>query len=745
MLAKGAIKEVARAKGLPAPEADELTLLVPKKFAASNEAGEEEVPGVSLHQMIYSSHPAVVEGSRELRAQMAADHKIDEIIRLAAQLEGMKRNVSTHACGVLVTPEPVTNYVPVEITEKGTGKQATYDGKTLEGLGLLKIDFLGIDNLTTNHGCVARIAERGGGRVDWHTVPDDDLEAMALLRTGQTQGIFQFSPDFATNILRQIKPRKVQDLMVATALGRPGPMDQIPKYLESRAMGHGTYGDPVFERYAKPILEETYGILVYQEQIMLLAIGLADFTLTESDGLRKATAKKDAGLMAKYREQFIEGAVRKGVVRAFIEHFWDAILAPFASYSFNKSHSAAYALTAYKQAYLKAHYPSEFFAALMSLEQHKAAKERGGATPLSLTIIEARKRGIEVRPLELNRSTARIEIEDPIAPDTTIGLRMSLAAIKGVGEKAVLAVIAERAAHGLYTSLRELIGRTIEIERTKDEAGKTIPNAVNKTTICNLIKVGALDAFGDRGALLALAEAYFGTTSVKKRAELSWDVPPSAPGPTPHEYLDWEMELLGFYVSAHPASSLPAEAIETFVESVTEAEGKRAKERGGKERELNRAVVADVLAWTKVRDDEVRILAGIVTGLRWTPNRSGQGGRLVGRIEDETGACRLIVWQPRETDGRTARAAFEELQARAEASPSFGLAVAGGFSFNEKWDKLPGIIVERWTEITLAGRVAGNGAPAAEPTALVPTVPLDPTRLAIDQPSTDEGLAALFE
>ena len=370
LLAKSALTDVARSKGLPFEEAKRLTGLIPKKFAADSSGDDEAPPAVTLKEMITSDRPGVVEASKELRAAMAADKLIDSIIRQAARLEGVKRTEGTHACGVLITPEPVTHYVAVSRSEKGTGKQAVHDGPTLtDKLGLLKVDFLGLKNLRVNRETVDRIKERSGQSVDWKTVPDDDPDAMKLLREGKTLGIFQFASDFATGIIKGMKPRKVQDLMVATALGRPGPMEYIPDYINARAKGTGAYGDPVFEEYAKPILEETYGVLVYQEQVMLLAIDLADFSLPESDGLRKATAKKDKELLAKYRDKFVDGAVKKGVKRPFVEHYWDAVLTPFAAYSFNKSHSTAYALTAYKQAYLKAKFTPEFIAALMTIDR----------------------------------------------------------------------------------------------------------------------------------------------------------------------------------------------------------------------------------------------------------------------------------------------------------------------------------------------------------------------------------------
>ena len=735
MLSKSAIKDVARAKGMPPQEADALTLLVPKKFQAqADDTGETEIPGVSLAEMISSEHPAVVEGSRELRTAMARDPMVNEIIRLASEIEGMKRTVSTHACGVLITPLAVTEYVSVEKTAKGTGMQAVHDGPTLtDKLGLLKVDFLGLKNLQVNRGTVDRIRERQGRDVEWRAVPDDDPDAMRLLRDGRTLGIFQFASDFATGILKQMKPKRVQDLMVATALGRPGPMEYIPKYVEARAAGKGEYGDPVFERIASPILEETYGVLVYQEQVMLLAIDLSAFTLPESDGLRKATAKKDAALLAKYRDKFVDGAVRSGVDRAFIEHYWDAVLTPFAAYSFNKSHSTAYALTAYKQAYLKAHFLPEFMASLMTVDQNETAKERGAVSPLAKAIAEARRVGIEMLAIDVNRSTDRVEIED----DTH--LRMSLAAIKGIGDKPVNAILAARE-HGPFADLRDFIKRTVEVEREKDpKTGRTVPAAVNKTVTLGLIRAGAFDAFGDRGVQIALAEAYFGTTSVKKRASLDWSVPPGrTDGIAPKDWLEAERELLGFYLSAHPANSIDPARVAAFVTAQEAIEKRLSQDKGKQPRDINQATIGECLVYDKVRDSECRVLAGVINGLRYVPNRSGNGGRLRGRFEDETGSANVVIWQPRETDGRAVRDAFRELQANPDLANGAGVIIAGGFSFNPQWDKEPGIVADRWELIPFAQSVSAAPVAAAVKQS-------DPTKLSSDAAEVEAGLATLFD
>jgi DNA polymerase III alpha subunit len=719
MQAKSAIKDVARAKGLPAFEGDRLAGLIPKKFVAQRgETDEDAVPGVSLREMLTSTHSAVVEGSKELRAEMAADPKVNEIILLAAELEGCKRNVSTHACGVLITPGKVTDYVAVERTDKGTGRQACHDGPTLtDEYGLLKVDFLGLKNLKINRGCVERIEERSGQIVNWRTVPDDDPEAMALLARGQTLGIFQMA-GMATGILKQMRPTKVDDLMVTTALGRPGPMEYIPIYLAARKVGHGTYDEPTFGVYAAPILENTYGVLVYQEQMMRLAIKLAGFSLPDSDGLRKATGKKDAEKMASFRDQFVAGAVAKGVNKAWIEDWWSGTLEKFASYAFNFSHSACYAMTAYKQAYLKAHFLPEFYAALMSVDQHETAKVAGATSPLALEIAEARRVGIDVLPIDINRSTDRVEIEllplagdeDPrkvvIEGDSRVCLRLSMSAIKGVGEKPVALIMAERAQNGPFSSFTDFVTRVIERERLVEaETGKRLPNPVRKDVIEPLVKVGAFDAYDDRQHLLLALSAYFGTTSVRKKALVSWE--PKAtynPGAIkPQDYLDWEHELVGVYTSAHPADGIAEADIEAYEAEVEAHEKTAAYQRSKPVRLLTGHPVADILEHESARDDQLRLIAGMLLNVIWKPNRSGVGGRYCGRIEDSTAGANFTYWKPRDGEIGAAHVAFREFEAAVneERLNGTGAVLVGAFGFNPKYQKEPELSVYEWKPMAL--------------------------------------------
>jgi DNA polymerase III alpha subunit len=717
MLARSAIKDVARAKGLSAKEADELTLLVPRRIASDD---DDEPVEIRLRDLVTGTgverdHPELA----ELRRRMEADPRIDDIIRMAAKLEGVKRTMGTHACGVLITPAPVTDYVAVARTDKGVGRLAVHDGVTLtEKLGLLKVDFLGLKNLSVNRACVDRIRERRGIEVDWRRPPVDDRAAMRLLRSGWTEGIFQFGQAMGTAVLRQIQPKRTADLMVATALGRPGPAKYIGDFVANRARGGVVFGDPVFARLAAPVLDETYGILVYQEQVMRLAVEVAGFTLPEADTLRKATAKKDPVLLASLRDKFVNGAVRRGVSRAFIERYWDETLTPFARYSFNRAHATSYGFMAYTQAYLKAHYPLEFFAALMTIDQDEGARERGALAPLAREVEEAKRMGIAIRPIDINRSTDRVEIEEDA---DGAALRIGFGAIKGIGRRPIETILATRAV-APFQSFADFLTRCVEPNRS----------TMTKTVVINLIKVGAFDAFDDRSALLDRVERYYGTTSAKKRAEIDWSPVVRATVPN-RTHLAWEADLLGFYLSSHP-SSLVSDAMLDPVIAEAETRAQRlASETNRPAPAVVRGSVAECRSHRRADDDALRVVVGVVSSVTWRSNKSGVGGRIVGTIEDATGTGRFTYWQPRPTAFKSERDAFEAVRTALSELNGSTVALVGRYSYRERWMQEPELVVEAWT--TLA-------APATtEPDTATP-VPDDPPPSPV--PTQDEVLAKLF-
>ena len=691
LLAKSALRYVAKIYGYDEIGVNELLNLIPKSFdegedrkGDSNAPSDEddETPKVTLRQMVDGTHPTVVEGSRDMREAMARDPNIDRTIRMAARLEGTRRGVGVHACGVLITPKPITDYVAVEMVKRSEpwkGVMATYDGESLTGgMGLLKADFLGLANLDILDAILGRIYERHGIRIDLEAIPDDDPKAMKIFWDKRTVGIFQFE-GFGGTTAKKMHPTRVQDLMDATAIARPGPMKFIDPYVEARKAGAAKYGDPVFAKYASSILDETYGFLIYQEQLMRISVDMCGFTLTESDALRKACAKKKLELLIPWEAKVVEGAVAKGVNEPWLREWWRSTVVPMSAYAFNFAHSCVYGLTAYDEAWLKAYYPAEFLAGLGTIKQTTSSKDvaKAGAEkekPLAKVLAEARLMGFKVAGVDINRSTERIEIEDDNV------LRVSMRAISGIGEKPVDAVLAERKDRGPFTSFPDFLPRLTECEQELNpKNGHKIPRAVNQSAVESLVKVGAFDAFDDRGALLARTTPYFKTKSVAKRALVDWTPVPESERKLMRSYLEWEYKLLGFFASAHPADTIPPEW--------------RAKATD---------TVEDALAHENQRDREVRHLVGVVGKLQIRPTRNG-GERIVGTFEDATGACQFTFWRPRPDSPVSERRAYQEFKAKMEVLPREAVHFIGGFSFNDKWDKAGTVSVTTWEEIKLPG------------------------------------------
>ena len=675
MKAKSAIKDVSRALGLSFDEADSLAALIPDKFQPTLEEGEEDEKDDTkvIKMMMTSKDPGIVSDSQPLRDAVNANPQIKNVVWYAAQLESTKRQVGTHPCGVLITPVPYEGNIPVMRTKTGEA-QAQYDGTTVAEQGWLKEDFLGLRNLTVIGETLRLLKENLGIELTQEDIPDDDPRAMALMRKGQTLGIFQFSTSFAVGILNQIKPKSVSDLMIATALGRPGPMAQIPKYVEGAKRGHGIYPDPTFEKFAKPILEETFGVLVYQEQVMLLAIAMSGFSLPESDGLRKACAKKDEKQMAYYREKFVQGAVKNGVPGGVVSAYWDEKIAPFASYAFNRSHSAAYAMLAYRLAYLKAVYTLQFMAALTTTDRKEKGKGKGAAPAVVGEMAEARKMGLAIKPIDLNHSAAdNFTIEDDNS------LRMPFTIVKGVGEGPSEAIENERKRNGPFTGLDNLLART-EAARVIDEAtGRLRPNPVNKTVIMALIKVGAFDELDDRMSLLTRYEAFKATASKKKQAEIDLSPTPNyvRPDIAPRDQLEWEKELVGDYITGNPALLIPQS-----------------------ERDRANCTVDDVLAYDKARDKEERILAAVFVNAKHAPNRNG-GSRIFGTLSDGYSECSFVMFDRADN--------YDALVNTLESVKRQAVLLKGGFSAgkdNEGKPRAPQFIINNWKLITVRDELA---------------------------------------
>lgn len=472
------------------------------------------------------------------------DPKIQDLVKYSLILEGLIRNVGMHAAGVVIAPSDTSDYVPLYKTPN-TELMTMFNGGDLEDAGLLKMDFLGLITLTVIHQTLDLIRRTRGLDLDIDSIPLDDEATYAMFGEGHTIGVFQFESAPMREYLRKLKPQSIDDLAAMNALYRPGPMEFIDEFID-RKFGRKdiTYLHPSMER----ILKSTYGIIVFQEQVMMLASEIAKFSLAQSDIMRRAMGKKKASEMAQQRTAFEEGAVKNGVPRKVASDIFDMI-DKFANYGFNKSHSVAYSLLAYQTAYLKANYTAEFMAAMMTAEYANTEK-------VAVLIDECRKLGIPVRPPNVNEGEAVFSVRDG-------EILFGLAAIKNVGQGAVDCLVEERTANGPFTSLYELCSRVPQ-------------KALNRKTLESLVFAGAMDALGAHRAQLAdaLENAIAHGVQEQNRREIGQSslfdalpvthqhqpVLPDSPSWTTAHVLALEKSVLGFYVSGHPLEPWRLEA-----------------------------------------------------------------------------------------------------------------------------------------------------------------------------------------
>jgi len=467
------------------------------------------------------------------------DEKIQELIAISRVLEGMNRNSSTHAAGVVIAPGPLMEYVPLYKTPQ-TDLMTQYNMLDLEVAGLLKMDFLGLRTLTIIKSALRLIEERHGVVIDLERIPEDDAQTFELFGKAHTAGVFQFESSGMQDWLRKLKPTSISDLVAMNALYRPGPMEMIGDYINRK---HGRQKIDYLHPKLEQTLRETYGIIVYQEQVIKITSEIAGFSLAKADLLRRAMGKKDKDLMAKQKTEFINGAVAKGFSKKIAGDIFDMI-EKFASYGFNKSHSVAYSVLAYQTAYLKAHYAAEYMAAAISAEI--------GDTDYVVQLIdECRKMGLAVLPPDVNTSGVGFIVRDE-------GIRFGLSAIKNVGVSAVEAIIKTRTEHGRFESLFDFCCR-VDLR------------AVNKKTIESLIQAGAFDGISrnraqifeavekamqyGQNARLHLAKgqsSLFEVDSSTSKLDRHFPTLPPTAQWNDVEKLSREKAVLGFYVSGHP-------------------------------------------------------------------------------------------------------------------------------------------------------------------------------------------------
>jgi len=454
LAARAAVKDVGRAYGVPFLEMNALAKLIPDR------------PGTTLEEALET---------QELKSAYQENEAYRRIFDAAKKLEGKARHVSVHACGVIITPEPAVQYTALQRAPKDENIIITQTAaKPLESLGLLKMDFLGLMNLTVIQTTLEIIERLSGKRIDITHIPINDARAYALLQRGDTTGVFQLESAGMRRNLKQLKPTAFNDIVAMVALYRPGPMEWIAQYIKRK---HGQEDVHYLHKDLRTILEPTYGIGVYQEQILEIARTFAGFTLGEADILRRAIGKKIKEELASQREKFLTGSVQKGYKRELAEQIFDDVVTPFAGYGFNKSHAAGYARIAYETAYLKANYPTEFMAALLS-------SDAADTDRVMIEIEECRAMGIAVLPPDINQSLRHFTAIPGKTRKDPGSIRFGLGAIKGIGDSSVVQMIDARGEH--------------PFENLEDFARRVPTKALNKKLLESLAKSGALDSLGEK-------------------------------------------------------------------------------------------------------------------------------------------------------------------------------------------------------------------------------------------------------
>jgi DNA polymerase-3 subunit alpha len=584
MAARAAVRDAGRALGVPLPDVDKVAKMIPSGPG-----------GLSIEEALHQIP--------ELKMASAGSPQIRKLLDTARDIEGLARNAGTHAAGVVISAGPLIDYTPlVKFNDGGVNTQ--FDMIWVEKIGLLKMDFLGLRNLTVMNSAVAEIRRTVDGNFDLAKIADDDKKTYDMLTRGETMGVFQFESDGMKRVCTELKPSRFEDVIALVALYRPGPMEWIPQYISNK---HGRTKPKYLHPKLEPILAETYGVAVYQESVMQMARDIAGFSLGEADELRKVMGKKQKEKIPIYREKFIEGAKATSNIDRDLADKIFAFIEPFAGYGFNKSHAAAYGWIAYQTAFLKANHPLQYLCALMTSVKDRTDK-------LVEYIDEAKKTGITVLPPDVNESL----IDFAVVEDR---IRFGLAAIKGVGEGAVRSIIESRDAEGRFTDLFDL-------------ARRVDSKQVNRRVFEALIKCGALDALpGNRAQKLAALDVALDlaahATREKELGQVSLfgDAAEHAPALTPvlplvaapstRETLAWEKETLGIFVSGHPLAD---------VQDL-----------------LVRAGATLIKDLRDVEDDAAVQIAGMVTSVRRTLTKSGQQ-MLIAQLEDTSGAIDVVVF-----------------------------------------------------------------------------------------------------
>lgn len=602
--AKGVIRDVARVLDMPYAQADAIAKMIPN----------------DLHMTL----DIALKQSKELRDLYEGDSDVKYLIDMSKRLEGLPRHASMHAAGVVICGKPVDEYVPLSRASDGS-ITTQYIMTTLEELGLLKMDFLGLRNLTVIQNALRFIKKHRGLDIDLNKIDYSDKNVLHYIGTGNTEGIFQLESSGMKSFMKELKPESLEDIIAGISLYRPGPMDFIPKYIEGKNNADSvTYDCPQLES----ILEPTYGCIVYQEQVMQIVRDLAGFSLGRSDLLRRAMSKKKADVMAKERKVFvygdesenIKGCVNNGISEAIANKIYDE-MTDFAQYAFNKSHAAAYAVVTYQTAYLKYYYTAEFMAAMLSSVMDMTDK-------VAEYVYSCRSMGIKILPPDINEGESGFSAKGD-------SIRYGLTAIKNVGKAVIDNIVAEREARGIYKDLEDFISRTA-------------PLGVNKRAIENFIKAGAFDSFGAtrKQMMMVYAQIVDSVNQDKKdtmQGQMSlFDIADEDQKknykmqmPNVGEYdndqkLEFEKEVIGIYASGHPLSDME----EKWKRVITNMS-------------LDFAVPEEGESY-KIKDKSRVTVGGIITTVTRKFTKRGEQMAFL-TLEDLVGTVEIVVF-PREFD-----------------------------------------------------------------------------------------------
>jgi DNA polymerase-3 subunit alpha len=605
--ARAALRDVGRALGMTYGDVDRVARLVP--FAV----------GMTLNRAMDENH--------ELRDIYYEDATIRNLIDSAKRVEGISRHASTHAAGVVISKEPLTRYVPLQRASKADGEATVMTQFSMDDIaqiGLLKMDFLGLANLTILGRAKEIISQNRGIDIDLSGIPMDDAKTFDLLSSGETTGVFQLEGAGMRRYIKELKPNTFNDIAAMVALYRPGPMEHIPTFIKAK---HGK--EPI--RYPHPaltsILEETYGVIVYQEQVLFIVQALAGYSLGEADIFRKAMGKKIPEVMRKERRNFIAGARTKGFSAELAEEVF-ALIEPFAGYAFNKAHAFSYALIAYQTAYLKANYPAEYITAFLIANAGQLEK-------VASAVAECRRLDITVLQPDIQHSQTNFSIEQ--SGDHTSAIRFGLTAIKNVGLGAVEPIIAEREKGGKFKSIEDFCRRC-------DLRG------INKRAMESLIKAGTFDSLGDRGTLLHNINSILSLAQREQRLKETgqstmfdlWGQTTALPMPSlqleavdtsAREKLAWEKELMGVYLSDNPLSSF-----------------------AGKSPPENTTLCGQIDAEL---DGESVVIIGEVTAVNHLFTRK-QEPFVKATLEDLTGSIEVMVWNRVLNQSKESKELWEE-------------------------------------------------------------------------------------